>query len=317
MMLVCRPTSPPCRRPGRVAGAGRRAGRDDRPAGGGAGRAALAHRTAAGAAGPAASHAVRPLVGEAGRRHRAAGTGAGGPRGGERRRGGAAAACGLASRDRCGIQAGTAAAAGASAPRRGRACRRLCLPGLWRGAAPPRRGRDRGAGLRARLVSGHPARTAEVLLPLLQDDHPGACAQPAGAPRPRRARAARPRAGGEVLRPPATLPPVRDVCPRGCRPGALHPGRLGGTGCRAAAAPGRRAGAIRHGGRSPARRRHARAGARPGHRQDQHRARPAPGATSTGRDQHRAPLGLPARRDRACWHRPACGALPLQPRSPR
>ena len=173
----------------------------------------------------------------------------------------------------------TPAAAKPSAPRRGRAGRCRRLPILWRGAVPPQRGRYRGAGVHARLMSRHPAGAAKVLLPLLRDDHPGTRPPPAGALRPGRARSDGACACGELLRPPAALPPAGDQPPRAREARAPNPVQPDEAGHGIAAAPAGLAGARRPSRRSPACRRHACAGAR----------------ARLRRNQQRTSLALPAR----------------------
>ena len=111
---------------------------------------------------------VRPFVGAAGDRGQPAGAGARGAGDGGAHTGTRQGSHGY--RGQVGVpQTCQAAAAGAPAARGGAARRRCAgLRGLWRHAAPSRRGRDRGAGRAAGPVPGHPACPAEVLLPRLR-----------------------------------------------------------------------------------------------------------------------------------------------------
>src|SRR3546814_14135376 len=109
---------------------------------------------------------------------------------------------------------------------------------LFRSPAPAGRGRDRDPGVSAGPLPCDPPPAPEVLLPALRGDHPGRHAGPADRAGPAWPRAAGPCAGGQVRRPPAALPPVVDLCPRGRPAGTIAAGRLGRALARAPAAAG-------------------------------------------------------------------------------
>jgi hypothetical protein len=85
-------------------------------------------------------------------------------------------------------------------------------------------------------VPGDPTCPAEICLPVLRCDHPGAGAGYANAARACRTRHARPSAGVKIYRSPAALPAEPDLCARRARSRPLDAERLGGPGGLAAAA---------------------------------------------------------------------------------
>ena len=93
--------------------------------------------------------------------------------------------------------------------------------------AADRRGRHRDPRLRAGPLQGDPACPREALLPRLRYGRRGAGARSRDRARPRRRRAAGPHRRVEVRRSSAALPPGRDLRPRGRQPGDLDPVRLG------------------------------------------------------------------------------------------
>ena len=118
-------------------------------------------------------------------------------------------------------------AAGPSAPARGRARtgarRRLHLSGLRRRHGQARRRCHRGARLYPRAVSGNPPCPAEICLPVLRCDHPGAGAGSADAARARRTRHARASLGVKIYRSLAALSAEPDLCARRARSRPLDP----------------------------------------------------------------------------------------------
>ena len=144
-------------------------------------------------------------------------------------------------------------------------------PDCGSGHGQARRGRHRGAGLRAGPLPGDPARPAEICLQRVRCDHPGAGPGDADAARPRHPGHAGASAGVEVLRSSAALSAERDLCPRGARPRPLDPVRLGRPGGLAARSGRRRDPAACLCGREDPRRRHHGPGAGAGTRPDQDR----------------------------------------------
>jgi hypothetical protein len=110
---------------------------------------------------------------------------------------------------------------------------------VWRHHADPaRRGRARGARIRALAFQGGGPRPAQDELPAVRDSHPGAgplAANRARAPGPE---PPRPRAGRQVLRPYPAAPAERHLWPGRGRARAIDPGRLG----RPSGIPGRASG---------------------------------------------------------------------------
>ena len=238
-------------------------------------RGASRDREAAALDPAAAARAVRPALGEA--RPRPAAARPGGPRadrGG--RRGGAGG----------GFEAGAATPrpprvrptqpgrlAGAPAAGRGPGRRRgQELPLLRRGLARDRRGHERDARHRPRPAAGEGDPPTPLRLPGLRG---GGGAGPApGAADHRRdgdRGAAGARAGGQVRRFPAALPPGADLRPARDRARPLHALRLGGPGLLVAGAAVAPAAPARHELDPDLRRRHALAGARPRPGPDQDR----------------------------------------------
>ncbi len=172
------------------------------------------------------------------------------------------------------------------------------LPVLPGQAVQAGRGRDRDAGAGAAALEGRPDRAREVRVPGVRDHHPAPGAVPPHRPRPRRARAAGHHPGRQVRPAPAAEPAERGVQPRGHRARHLDPGRLGGRLHRHAVAAGGADPRPRAGGGAAARRRH-------------HRARAGP-----RQDDHRAIVGLRARRPAVRRTGAACGAVPLLARPP-
>jgi len=117
--------------------------------------------------------------------------------------------------------------AGASSARGSHPCAPSSrLPRLRRETARARRGCRRDAGVRPRLLQGHPSCSPEAELRWLRPDRVGSGAVPAHRSWPRRSRSAGSCAGRQVCGLASSLPPVRDLQPRGRRP------RCGGsTGC--------------------------------------------------------------------------------------
>jgi hypothetical protein len=138
---------------------------------------------------------------------------------------------------------------GGGAQPRGRRLRRL-----RRQAAPDRRGRDRGAGVRPRPLYREPDRPPAAGLHRLRALRPGAAAVPPHRARPPGPGPARPCLGRQVRRPPAALSPVPDLRARRARPRPLHPRRLGRQDHRAARAARRRHRPARSRGRGDLRR---------------------------------------------------------------
>ncbi len=164
-------------------------------------------------------------------------------------------------------------------------------------AAQIGRGRHRTARLRAGLVSRHPARAPQAVLPRLRDDHAGAGAQPADPTRARWRRAARPCVGGKYC---DHLPLHRQAEIYAREDIDLSRSTLAdmvGQSARAAAPPRRCAGAARDGRRTGACRRYRRAGAR----------------ARTGPNPHGAALGLCARRSALRRLRPGGGVYRYTP----
>ena len=177
----------------------------------------------------------------------------------------------------------------------------LHLSRLRRRHGPAWRRRHRGPRLYPRPVPGDPPCPAEIRLPALRRDHPGAGAIAADAARSRRPRHAGASAGLEILRSSAAVPAERDLCPRRPRPRPLDPERLGRPGGLAAAADRRRHPQPRLRRREGPRRRHA-----------------GPGAGAWPRPHpDRTIMGLCPRRPAVLRSRAAGGGLLLQPRSRR
>ena len=122
------------------------------------------------------------------------------------------------------------------------ACQGLHLSRLRRRVAQGGRGRDGDPGVPPRPVRGGAPRPPRILLPDLRGDDAGAHAHPPDRARATGAGPAGPRARVQVLRPPAPLPAVGDLRPRGCGPAARPAGGLGGqvTGSRVAGSPASR-----------------------------------------------------------------------------
>lgn len=182
-------------------------------------------------------------------------------------------------------------AARSPAARDGAPRARSRLPGVRQQPAPDRRGRGRDAGVRASLVQGDPPRAPAAGVRVLRADRTGARADPPDRPRAAGAGTARARAGEQVRRPPAAVPPGGDLRAPGHRARALDAGRLGRREREAARTTGASAARSRAGGREAARRRHAGAGA----------------AARTGNDQDRAAVDVRARRQAGGQRGAACG----------
>ena len=183
------------------------------------------------------------IVGAHRARDRAAGAEARGDRddsGGRRalRRGLGARSCtGRIAREEAAPQAARASAA----PRGDARARHLRLPALrLRAPAQGRRGRDRGAGVRARPLRGGAPRAAGLLVRQVRGDGAGAHAGDADPARHGRRQRPRPRDHVEVRRPSSALSPGRDLRARRRRSRSRHARRLGGQGG-VAVAPARRA----------------------------------------------------------------------------
>ena len=150
--------------------------------------------------------------------------------------------------------------------------RRRRLRRLRRQAAPDRRGRDRGAGIRARPLHGEPDRAPAADLLRLRALRPGVAAVPPDRARPARPGPPRPCAGQQVHRPSAALSPEPNLRARRARPRPLHARRLGRKVHRAAGAAGQRHRPACARGRRDLRRRHPDPDAGPRHGQDPDRA---------------------------------------------